>query len=384
MFILKLLSGFYIIVFLLILFAGSFKRIKVDRSFYVMSFIFALCVGVWGFSLEPSVDLDLYRLQKRVRLLKFGSGSFFSKIWGASGMIGRDSTQGMIGWNLLCYVVQGMGNVHLLSAIGSFFTFFNVLYILVDYTRLEAKTSKLLGIGLLLAFMGLPIQYVFSGIRNALAVSLVMLALYLIFYKKKAFVFSIVLIFLAATIHPAALFALMPVIFARFRKQMLVRGIVLFTLPFAFMIANILAGTSIPILSTVLNRVLFYSNVQYQYDRPEMIANIAVFVSIGSVYWLYKREGQITEDSKLQTYYVNAYYILGIMMIGCAVHRDFTLRIGYIMGIAAIPIISKIILCPKKNKMDSIVYVSLILAILVCCGKVYYDTFLGLSQWNFG
>ena len=94
--ILRLLSIFYMGIFVLILFAGSFKNIRVTRIFYSLSIIFALCVGIWGFSLEPSVRLDLYRLHNYVRFLQFGTGSFFSKIWSAKGMPGVDSTEGIL------------------------------------------------------------------------------------------------------------------------------------------------------------------------------------------------------------------------------------------------------------------------------------------------
>ena len=381
--ILRLLSIFYMGIFVLILFAGSFKNIRVARIFYSLSIIFALCVGIWGFSLEPSVRLDLYRLHNYVRSLEFGAGSFFSKIWGAKGMLGVDSTEGMIGWNLLCYIVQGIGDVHWLSAIGSFLTFFNVLFIFVDYIRSEGLTSKTLGIGVLLAFMGLPIQYVLSGIRNALAVSLVMLSLYLFFYKKQSHILSILLILAAATIHTACLFAVVPIFFVRSKRQIVWRAAGLFSMPLIFAVANALRSVSIPFLSVMFNRVLFYTNVEYQYDRPEMIANIVVFVSVAYVYWHHKRRGLIEEKSDLQTYYINAYYLLGSIMIGCSVHRDFTLRVGYIMGIAAFPVLSKILLCEHDNRTATYMNYVLVLILLVCCGKVYYDMFAVISQWTF-
>lgn len=382
--ILKLLSVFYIIVFVLILFLGSFKNIRVTKTFYILSIILAICVGFWGFILEPSTRLDLYRLHNYVQSLQFGSGSFVSRIWGAKGILGIDSTEGMVGWNLLCYIVRGLGDIHWLSAIGSFLTFSSVLYVLVDYTRSEGRTSRALGIGLLLTFMGLPIQHVFSGIRNALAVSLVMLSLYLLFYKKKSRILSILLILLAVTIHPASLFAIVPIIFVRFKNQFVWRAAGLFTMPLLFAVANAFKGVSIPFLSTMFNRILFYTSVEYQYDRPEMIANIVVFISVGLVYWHYKRKGFIAENNSLQSYYINAYYLLGSIMIGCSVHRDFTLRIGYVMGMAAFPVLSEILHCNHDNKTVATINSFLLLILLVCCGKVYYDMFAVLSQWTFG
>lgn len=380
----RLLSILYIGVFILILFVGSFKNIRLTRNFYLLSTIFALCIGIWGFCLEPSVRLDLYRLQNYVLSMQFEGGSFFRKILGANGILGSGSGEGMIGWNLLCFIVYGMGDIRWLSAIGSFLTIFNVMYVLVDYSRLEVRSSKVLGISMLLAFMGLPIQYILSGIRNALAVSMVLLSLYLIFYKKTPYIFSIILILLAATIHPACLFAIIPSFFVKSKKQIVWRMVGLFTMPLIFAIAKALKSVSMPFISVVINRVLFYTNIEYQYDRPEMIANIVVFISIGFVYWYHKRKGYIEEKSNLKTYYMNYYLLLGSIMIGCSVHRDFTLRVGYIMGMVAFPALSKILLCNHDNRAVTYMNLALILILLVCCGKVYYDMFSVISQWSFG
>ena len=383
MWIIKLLSQFYVIVFVLLLLLGFCKKLVVDRWFYYLSFLLALSMGVLGFCLNPGPGLDLYRLFNYVRALQLGSGSFFSKIWGAKGMMGGDSTQGMVGWNLFCYIVQGLGDVHWLPAFGCFLTFFNILYILVDYSKSKGYSSGLLAAGLLLAFMGAPIQYVFSGIRNSLAVSCILLALYLIFYKKRAYFAGFLLMAFAATVHSASIFALLPIPFVKLKRQNLIRAVALFSLPVIFALATFLKRISIPYLSLVINRILFYANTQYQYDRPEMIANIAVFLVVSFVYWYFKHKGYF-EESNLQSLYMNAYYMLGTMMIGCAVHRDFTLRIGYIMGIAAVPALSKILYCEKKQKLDGLIEFGMVLSILVCCVKVYYDTFHGILTWDFG
>lgn len=381
--ILRLLSAFYIVFYIFILIIGSLTDIRIKKDYYILSFIFALCIGFWGFCLVPGRRLDLNRLYVYVQSLRFGNGSILSKIWGVKGNLGEISTEGMIGWNLICYIVQKTGNVHWLGAFGSFLTVFNVSYILVDYLHTENLSSKALGIGLLLSFMGLQLQYVFSGIRNTLAVSILVLSIYLFAYRRKSIIQSILLAFLAITIHPACIIALVPIIFVKFDNQLLWRCVALFTMPLIFTIARALQGITIPFLSMILNRILYYTNSEYQYDRPEMIANIIAFISIGFVYWYHKKRGLIKE-TKQQKLYMNAYYLLGMMMIGCSIHRDFTLRIGYIMGIAAFPVLSKILYTKYDNRAERYINYTMTLIVLIICGKVYYDTFTVLSQWNFG
>lgn len=381
--VLKAICGFYMILYLWLLLIGLILRIEVDQTYQVISLLFALSVGVYGFCLEPSRALDLSRLQNYIRTLRFSGNSFFSKIWGAAGIMGGYSTKGMLGWNMLCYIVQLLGDVNWLSAISVMIIFATTMGVIVDFAINKGYDSRAVGIGVALTFMGMQVQYVFSGIRNALAVSLAVLALYLIFYRKKHFVLSGILLLLAVTTHTMVAILAVPIVLAKIKKQRLVRGIALFTLPIMFEIAEALQKMSIPFVSTVVSRILFYTSVQYPYDRPEMIANIVVFIVVGFVYWLLlKRE--YLEESEFQRLYMNAYYLLGTMMIGCSAHRDFTLRIGYLMGIATVPVICRFFELKEWNKFTSVLSYIVMLTVLACCTKVFYDTAFVMSQWSFG
>ena len=130
-------------------------------------------------------------------------------------------------------------------------------------------------------------------------------------------------------------------------------------------------------------RVLFYENVQYQYDRPEMIANIAVFLAIYVVVYVFEKNRELIVDCGLGRKYLNTYIFLGYLMVGCSVHRDFTLRIGYLMGILGVPLVLKINKANVTEK-DRVVKVLMNIGIIVCMAKVYYDTFYSIGRWDFG
>ena len=115
-----------------------------------------------------------------------------------------------------------------------------------------------------------------------------------------------------------------------------------------------------------------------------MIANILIFAVVGLVVWVNRRRGKFDVQEGLETLYLNAYFILGFIMIGCSVHRDFALRIGYLMGIMAIPIVSRLYFADESQsyKLSPTAFV-LSGTILVCAAKVFYDTIVGFSHWTF-
>ena len=118
-----------------------------------------------------------------------------------------------------------------------------------------------------------------------------------------------------------------------------------------------------------------------------MLANILVFCAITLSHFLMGLEGVYKNDTALQKGYWNAYCFLGFVMIGCSVRRDFALRIGYIMGIAAVPIMCR--MCFQlsswkwRNSNYKVLMTVLTFGCLVCCAKVYYDCWYTMSKWDF-
>lgn len=371
----------YLSVFFMLLIIGLIRPIQITRLYKVLSFLASVALAFWAYQLKPGTRLDLYRQFLSIEFVSGNSKSFIDAV-----LHPADAYTGLYGLNAFFYLITKLGSVHWYPAIATFFTTFLLSVCLLDYLTINGYTSKEYAYGLLLIYTGMPMVNVFSGVRNALAISIIIFALYQMIYKNNTHrVLHYVLIFLAATIHPASLLIFPPILVTNLRPklQKILRFAALLTLPTIFAVSRLLATTPISTLRYIGMRVLFYENVQYQYDRPEMIANIAVFLAIYVVVYVFEKNRELIVDCGLGRKYLNTYIFLGYLMVGCSVHRDFTLRIGYLMGILGVPLVLKINKANVTEK-DRVVKVLMNIGIIVCMAKVYYDTFYSIGRWDFG
>lgn len=299
-----------------------------------------------------------------------------------------DDYGGLYFFRFLCFLISKTDSNNWLSVASIVLTMGPVYIVLIDYLRNEKYSTAAILLSLMLVFMGMQMPYVFSGIRNTIAVASSISAIYLIFYKRNHYYLAVLLCCMAVTTHQMILVLIPTVIVGIIDKhQWKLRMLALCAMPIIFAIAEALLRLPIEFLQQLAGRIVHYTDRAYGADRPEMIANILVFLTIATSHWLLGQEGVYVNDTCLQKSYWNAYCFLGCVMIGCSVRRDFTLRIGYIMGIAAIPIICRILFTLKnwrwKNNNYRLLVLVLVCGILVCCAKVYYDCWFTMSKWDF-
>ena len=217
---LKLLSFTYIISYISLLVIGSIKKIKVSNLYFLLTIIFALSVALWGYFLEPSIQMDLFRLQKHVDFVKNYPGDFLQKM-----MPPDYEFTTMVTFNLLCYIVGCLDDVHFMSFISVFVVVAVVGVLIIKYIQKNNYSSRCVIIAYVLAFTGMQLQYVFSGIRNSMAIAMTSLALGIFVFSnlKNKRIFSGVLYFLAVMMHPVVLLVLVVYCLSRFPKQIIVR-----------------------------------------------------------------------------------------------------------------------------------------------------------------
>lgn len=381
--ILHLLSATYIVMFLFFLVVFLFIPKKIGRAWYIMGALAIACVAFCGYHFTPSARLDVYRLSKIITTMRNSSQNLSKALFTA-----EDDYGGLYFFRLLCYLISRTSSNHWLTVVSIVLTMGQLYFVLIDYLRSEKYTTAAILPSLMLIFMGMQMPYVFSGIRNTIAVASAVTAIYLVFYKKKYQIIALLLGVVAATTHQMV-FILLPTLCVGCIKkhQWMYRIIALCSMPIIFGFAALMQKLSLGFVQQFSERILDYSDNAYGADRPEMLANIMVFCAVSISHFLLGLEGAYQNDTVLQKGYWNAYCFLGCAMIGCSVRRDFTLRIGYIMGIAAVPIISRMLFgfsnWEWKNRNYKTLMIILVFGCLICCAKVYYDCWYTMSRWNF-
>lgn len=378
------LSLVVIFFFLAMAVGGLVKGYEIQRYWYGFCILFSIAVAFWGFQMIPSIKLDVFRLQKLVEEMRETCVTL------ADAMDARedDLYGSLVFFRFLCFLVSRTDNNQWLPFLSVLITFSMSSLLLINYLRSEGYTTRMILPSLALIFMGMQIQYVFSGIRNPLAVTFAITSFYLVFYKKRHYWLAVPLYLAAVTTHSMVLI-LLPVAAVCWlpKAHTIFRAIALFSMPLIFLAADLLRKVPVEFLQSTARRVLYYLDRYFIYDRPEMIANIVVFVVLGVAYWMLKCFGSLPAQTKGWKTYMNAYYFLGCMMIGCSIRRDFALRIGYLMGFAGVPVLCRMLRSRqngrRRSESDRILLALVIMSVLICFAKVYYDTWYVFDHWQF-
>lgn len=377
----QILALAYAVVFIVILSMGATRPIRITLGGYALAGLFALSLALLAYHLQPGSALDLYRLQKNIDEMRYAAVGPLERL-----SVGQERFNGLISFQLMCWLISFLPDNGYLAFIAVLITFSMLLMVLINFLRREGYGSNALLPSIAVMFMGMQVQYVFSGVRNAMAVAMAVTGLYCVYYKRKHFIFAALMFAISVTMHPMTIVLLPVALFAGRKRQLPWRIAALVALPIAFAVSEIIVKVPLAPLQALGGRVLFYSTRSYPYDRPEMIANFAVFIVVGGGYYLLRKADYLAPETSGERKYLNAYYLLGFAMLGCAAHRDFALRFGYIMGIASVPLLLKILFRLKNGSNEKIIkFVPLAvrLVLAVCCAKVYYDTWVVMSQWQF-
>lgn len=203
-----------------------------------------------------------------------------------------DDYGGLYFFRFLCFLISKTGNNNWLSVASIVLTMGPVYIVLIDYLRNEKYSTAAILVSLMLVFMGMQMPYVFSGIRNTIAVASSISAIYLIFYKRNHYYLAAVLCCMAVTTHQMILVLIPTVIVGIIDKhQWKLRMLALCAMPIIFTIAEALLRLPIEFLQQLAGRIVHYTDRAYGADRPEMIANILVFLTIAASHWLLGQEG---------------------------------------------------------------------------------------------
>lgn len=369
----------YIIIFFIadILFSISNMRLYVNdlrkRLIYIF---FIVSLAVVAYCMKPPSTWDLSRNYILLDIIRKSQLSFNQFVFGGNATYGADGYRSLIFYNIYRFIfVKFFDNNAWFQTITTIIVYALQFYIIYDYKKVENKENIPISLILLLSFTFMPFVYVVSGIRNALAASIMGVAIYLYLYKKivlKAFL----LVIMAITIHPSVVIALPFVILCKMNLGS--KGIVCVAIAsFGFqLIASVFSNSSVFFLRQIGKSYLLYSgNNQYRGGRGNLYGILIVSI-LFILYFLWNRKNKTNKETENDIN--NFLMLLLVYMVGNFLNYDLVLRPGYIVSMFAPLLANKMQDLVKKRNLKLILNFLLILTCLYVnykCFQILIEAF---------
>lgn len=335
-------------VFIAVTFVSFVSRREVVRwQIKVLLFAFLVALAVWAFLWDPAPYYDSYRHFQwldQIRNQRIGLIDFLKNGFGGS-KIG--SYNGLIGFNILRYIVATISsNNHVFPFMCTVIDYLIFYYVVVDFVDREKVSYTWLFVIWVLSFSFMSYFMVVSGIRNALAASIVGLAIYNKLYKKHGYFEYAVLSVIAVTIHPnVALPILIAAVYPLFKgaKSFFVLFLCVIFFRFGY---TFLQTSSIYFLSYVGGVIEFYIvENQYHGEMTTYVADIIIIVC--SILLLNRNrrvllfnnidENNEVKDTGVEKCVQFAFvYCVALIAMASVGGTNFLTRGGYVFGILSI------------------------------------------------
>lgn len=375
----------YIVIFIIGVIVVN--KVKMTKKAIIFSFIiFSLSLSILAYYLIPPLSWDLGRHFYYLDNIRNSNISLSDFLFRNRSAIGGSAYTSLVAFNCIRYLlVRVFDNNHMLPGLCILVDYLIISYIMVDWSSENAKSGKVKFTSLLLCFSFLPLVYAVSGIRTALAASIMGLGIYLYLYKGKSIVIFIFSVIIAVTIHPVMLIAVLFVFLARFEIGNRGMVIVFFVSLTIERIATYLSSSKYSYLARVaLLYKRYTSTEQYREGgRMPLAVDIILICILLGVYFIMRKklEKQFWNKNHTNLYSFLMYYMCFI--IGNIGNYDMILRPAYLLGVFA-PVLASLITNTEEwyclnNKL--ILYPAKFIVVAVCIYGCYRYTILFMQGY---
>lgn len=322
-FVLSILYVFLYAMYLNLSFAfGKDRNQKRDNAYLI---ILVIAMAIFGCSINPpSHGWDLYRHYQYLDALRAANYDFADYMFNYNNLLGGGTRSGLYGFKLIFFIMSKFNNDRILP----FFTLTIVYgiwsYITQDWLKKNNK-PELLAPSLMLCLATMPYVYVNTGIRNGLAASLVALALYQEFEKKRSPIVTALILVFSCTIHNAVIIVIPCWLLAHFAVKLKTVFLIAIGLALLKPVAQFVYAQSIPGISQAANLYLVYIRSDaYFFSYGYLVVDIVfLLLIVYSFYYANKRY-----DGNLYKF-IFIYAIVIAAQIG---HYDLILRPMYVLA----------------------------------------------------
>ena len=308
-------SPIFAAILALVLFAG-----KPSKSMAVVASVgIAFAAGFAAHGIEYKHAMDMTRWMEECA---YYDGQDILSIVTSS----NADHNGLIVWNLVCWLVGNSGDLHLLQSIAAFIGYGLMSWLMLDKAAEEKTTLPVLLQILLLVFLAVPTQTIVCSVRSTLGCIICSVA----FYTRKSYSLKdslpgAALVALSCLLHSSmvvvfAIFAAQPLI-ARFPIKasiILAVGIVILVEGSTLLVSTGLFS-SVPLLGKALEKAAFYTTGT-EWDREQMaqlLPNISHVLVMLFLILLYARVRVAGQTDGLTA--------VTLAMIACVIGMELTL-----------------------------------------------------------
>lgn len=342
-------SVLYIVLFFLLLLLPDEKTLRKYKK--QMYFFFSLSLAFVGFYLNPPANWDSVRHFSLMDEIRNSNIGFFSFVFNNGGGIGGESLKYLVCFNIIRFILCNItDNNHWLAFVAGSTCYMISSYILLDYTT-DTKYAKVIQLfSVILWFVEIPYMFIIAGIRCAMGVNIVALAMYRHNKKSISWFGYIIYLFVSTTIHPMALLiGALYIAFLFINKRILY--LTALVLPaFILYVADYFRQSNNGFLSFIAHKFLEYneisihsSNVFFMYSNISVIVTVLIILFISSPYkkGLKKSNVMLNYTSKDIRSFIVFYLLFTLVFIG---NEELLKRFSYLFMPLAPVIVGSIFL----------------------------------------
>lgn len=295
-----------------------FVNIPSNRNAVACSIGIAFSAALIAHGIVYKHDVDMTRWMLEC---EYYDGKGILSIWNSL----NEDHNGLLVWNLLCWITGNSGDLRLLQSLAAFMGYGLISWTMMNvYAKERTKPSIFVAV-LVFLFLAIPVQPIVGNVRSALGCLLCAAAFCSrTSYGPKGSIGSLVLIAIACLIHfsmvlPLAIFIFQPLISRKPLLSSIACALVLFIgLAASPILLEIGIFGDVPVVSNILQKAAFYSSGT-QWDQEmakDFLSNLSHVLSLLMLGLICLRLFRLNLHNNLAS--------VTLLMIACVVVMEFS------------------------------------------------------------
>lgn len=362
-----------LVFFCLILFTTTYNKKFGDKSLSMLMWLMIISLAFLGAFVVPRESYDLYRHYadlQRIRNSGLSLPEFLKKAY----MVTDINYKYTYTYNILAYIVANYLPKEALPFIAIIITYGLLSYILKCELQKKYDDNRVIIITFAIHSIFIPYLYVYSGVRNTIAASIMGFAIYRFYNndEKKKILEFIILAIVAALFHPVVL-ATIPFMILSFFKPGIIGMIIIILIP---QILNPLMewfrlGSGVDFLFRIGAKYYNYTRVRVDNQGQSFLYGVLILGVLLTITIFMDQRLHLNEKTKGKDYVLNFLFLYMLFSLSFFRNYEMATRLPYVTAMFS-PVIADRILTTNNTAHElSALYqlvinvITLVMSILV-------------------